>query len=116
MGKYRSQQRLDAGRRRIGSCPCAIEGGKTVVQLAVGCHPRVQGPHVGVRLAHAADNVFHGTRPDGVTAGGEGARAQALGEDLDKRDGIGGRRLVSTPRLLQKANQMVQAVLAEVMR
>ena len=51
---------------------------------------RVQGPQAGVRLAHAADNVFHGTRPDGVTAGGEGARAQALGEDLDKRDGIGG--------------------------
>ena len=51
-------------------------------------HARIWGPHAGVRLAHGADRVFHCPSADDPTAGGKGARAQALGEHLQDGNGV----------------------------
>ena len=48
-------------------------------------------PHPGVPLAHRADGIFHRARADGVTAGSDGAGAEALSEDLEERDKITGK-------------------------
>ena len=52
-------------------------------------HARVEGPHAGICLTDGTDGVFHrARRPHGATAGGDGARAQPLGKDLQQRDGV----------------------------
>ena len=58
------------------------------IDVVVGVEAGVRGPHAAERLRNSAYGVFHAARSDRAAAGGEGAVAAAVGEDLKKRDGI----------------------------
>ena len=58
------------------------------VYLASRCDAGVRGPHRGKRLANAAYGIFHGSRADLSTTGGNSAAAVSVHKDLEKWDWI----------------------------
>ena len=96
--------------------PSAVEGGEADVELAVRISPRVQGPQLGVRLAHAAEGIFHAARSDRATAGARVPARRRCAKIWRRGMGSGGKEAVSTPMLPQKEDQTSQALWADETR
>ena len=54
----------------------------------MGIQARVRRPHAHVCLVNGTDGVFHYASLHGSTAGTDGARTEALGEDLQQWYGV----------------------------
>ena len=88
LGEQSPWQGLDSRRGVVNLAPRAVERRKPEVEMPVGVQARVRGPHPRIRLAHRSHGILHRASSYGVTTGSDGTRAEALGKELEERNGV----------------------------